>query len=463
MVVVRYKLGLAVIILVYFTFQFFFLNHVSLGSDESLYAWYAKTIFENPASIFYPMAWEYHPPLFSVLASPLLFFFTPLASVRILSILLGGLCIILLAHLARQWGERVQLISAALLAFSQAFFFTAHWGILDTGLLLGFLITLHGAMSFVENRSMRWMAVGAAISILFKRAGFFSVLFAFCLVVLLTWKDFRLQPVRSKKWIFERALYFGWSALLFIIFFQFVRARDYFFTNSIFDIIFWNFSQLLVAVSPILLFFFIGVWLKHRNFSKIDGILFIALAAWLLQLFYPIGNYRYFLPILPILAIFAAYSFDYFIQNKLHIVQFFAVIILLLFCFANLFYITQFFLASPILIGFSESGKWLAANASNSVIYDYKERETRLLSGIELEKYGGKIREYPSSITDFRTSVALAEKPVYAVISYWGNPFAPGYVSDHFLVQEGFVLVKDVAFMYSDVNTSVIRIYRKVD
>lgn len=451
------------LVVLFLTFQFYLLNTESVWSDESLYAWYALQMNQDIGNLFSPMVWAFHPPLFALIASFFVNFLTPLESVRAVSVALGAGTMVLTYHVGRKMGGHlIGVGAAALTGFHAAFILYSHLGLLETGLMAGTVLTVLGVIKYGENQNPWPLAAGIIFSLLIKRGGLFAVPLGIAGVLAymrlerkkmgVNWNDTRL-------WAAVAAV-----GTAFIFALQFVRERDFEFLE---DFIRNGFSHAIPFIWPIAVlvpFFLFGFFFIWKEKKGLAGLLVIWIGLFFGIVFYERANFRYFLPALPAIAIGSACGIQKLAQlfSKSEKMQtLFVGFLLLIVITPSAVGGIRSLAGSPFLTGFQEEGAWLKEHAQGAWIYDYKERETRLFSGIDEYRYGGRIRPYPATPQLFLEEVATLKKPVYAITMDWLNPFVPGYAyaKDSFLLENGFVEVKSVVRPVNGTSRKVIRIY----
>lgn len=443
---------IVVFTLVFFSiFQLSLVSHPNVWSDETFYAWHAQTIAAHPDALMDPMVWEYHPPLFTTLAAPLTLALPGLESVRLLSLALGILTLILTFWLTKNLvDEKTGAIAVVLLATNPLFFGIAHRGLLDILLTLGMLLTIIGVYRWEKDRKLLPLFVGMILSLLAKRGGFLPV----GVGLLLTLPGIIRNGWRKSRDIILLDVFMITVALFFIFIFR--QGKDVLFTgNWMMDLV-SNLQGLALLFYPlglgIILFLILRpkLW-EHRMMFGI-WILVIASSA-----LYPIWDSRHYLPMIPALCILSAAGILALWDRvrRLRIVM--ALVFVGIFLIPFILHFSTIH-ASTYFTGYSEEGKWIRENAQNSVIYDSKDRETRYYSGLELARWGGPIRMYPSDPNVFEEEIKQETKDVLAIVMDYSNHAAPTYPTDAYLLQNGFSKV--ASFTQKGGTIEVIRIYR---
>lgn len=458
------------IILIFFFLQIYFINDESSVNDEMVYAWNVVKIVENPVNIFSPIVWQFHSPLFSILATFFSFFLTPLISVRLLSVLfaVGAIWITYLIGKDIR-NSYVGVLASSILAFYSYFFFASHFGLLDSGLTFGVLVTVYGLFCYAKNNSVKLIIFGVLFSIFLKRSGFLAYATMLAGMLFLEWNQYsagrKFGFGKIIKWVFLLLL----GIVLWVFSEQFDRPILYFYDYSagLFSILSVNVAIFSKLISPILGFFLlIGSFfiLKDRNWKEL--FLFGWVASFFPILFFPLADVRYFLPIYPSLALIAAIGFEKMMNfnNLLNkIVGTLSLFLLFLLLLHGPIAAGINMMHNPVSVGYSDVGDWLKENAQNAWIFDGKEREIRYYSGIELEQWGGYIIKYPETSEEFESKLIKLEKPIYALVSDWPNIFGPFYPTDDYLIELGFKKVYGSKRTIDREEKMVLRIYKLED
>jgi 4-amino-4-deoxy-L-arabinose transferase-like glycosyltransferase len=462
------KWGVVLLLLFYLGLQIYFLDLKPVGSDESLYAWYALQIHQDMGAVFSPMVWEYHPPLFSFLASLGVGLLTPLQAVRITSIGFG-LFTILLTFLIGQriGGNKIGFLSSLFLTTAGVFLGTAHQGILDTALMAAAALVGLSCLAWLEKpkAGFPWWGMGGIfLALMVKRSGF-MVLGLPIAALLLYWKNAESHGHKNEGFslsLFQKTILVlaGGGAIWSI--WTFTRARDFIFSAGLFPTLLTNMLYFVSAMIPIMLLLaYFGIWMERKNRTPARLFLYAWILVYLLSFFYPIGTYRQYLPALPAMTVLAAIGFFHIPFERIILSRIARTGALLLIIGLSFSPAVGYFTQTSIPIGYAEEGAWLSAHAAEGWIYDFKERETRLFSGIELAKYGGRIREYPPTPEKFEAELkTLSGKKIYAIDMVWRNPFYGTYVDGPLLMRLGFKKVYAVWKTISPTQSGeVIRIY----
>jgi 4-amino-4-deoxy-L-arabinose transferase-like glycosyltransferase len=448
----RYAIALSVVVIVCFiALQLSIVTHESVWSDEALYGWYATQLSQNVQSIASPMIWEFHPPFIPLLASPLTLFFPGVHSMRLISLFFGTMVLIAVFKLGLMWkDEWTGLVGMAMVAFNPLFFGTTHYGLLDTGFLFGVVVTAIGLLSQSKNHKISFLVIGMTIALLSKRAGF--------LVVAMVWIFLFPEWIKERFENYRKELFviLGYLALAILSIASFARERDVPVVGELIPQIFERGFTIIMTFAPFFLgiFFLIAIRPPQWKHGKLI-LTWIGVSS--LVLLYPISNSRQWMPLLPILAILSAIGLVEIVR-RIPISRVPVILFLLVSLAIPVLGVYHQIEKSTSFTGYVDEGEWLKNHADAGIIYDSKERETRYFSGIELEKWGGRIRPYPDSPEDFLLEVKKEKNPVFAIRMIWVNPFAPQYPTEAFLEENGFM---EVASFYSkDPMITAIRIFR---
>ncbi len=448
--------------------QLYFLTSESVVNDETLYAWYVHMIREAPSVLFSPEIWQFHPPLLSALAS-LFVWMDPLSSVRGVSILFGVMSITLLYWWGKKTGNPwIGIGAGAWLAGTFTFFQTAHYGLMDTGMMAGALLVAHG---FFQPEKPNWklVIVGVGMGLLFKRSGF--LIYGLAGVGILIHLMSILSQSKKKSLEMEKIVPFTLFVLGIPLVYLFVSLFDrniltfYDYSAGIFLIVQKN-MQVLGKSIPLYWIPLSLVGLLNTRLTPNQRFFVLGwVGLFLVPLVFPYFDARYFLPALPIVALLAFLGVETLFQKvsihfgKKKILVFVTCLVMIILAITGLSLNVAILKNNPIATGFSDEGKWLRENVQNAWIFDGIEREARYYSGIELERWGGRIVKYPSTESDFQLQLESRDKPIYAIAADWKNIYGPYYPTDEYLLQKGFVKVFGVFRSIRGENKEVIRIY----
>ncbi len=430
--------GLLVILLTFLVFQLFYLSAPHVLSDETLFAWNTSLIRSDLGSVFDSEMWQNHPPLIPVVAS--LLPFSPLISLRVISILSGLLVLILTFWLGKKWGNSVTgLFAAALLSVVFAFTLYSHYGVLDLPLLAGLMMCIYCLVRGFETQRWGLFAIILLVSFLIKtRAALIILPIIVCFFVL---HYFSLAPKSSREnshklYYYDALLFLGAMGALLVLYLFWRPATVSLSSWSLISGVF--ISLLPLPAWGLVLLSFIRqhppAWFENVS------LFWIAWAASMIVLISFYGDaLRFFLVGLPILCIRAAMGFEFFREKFLHIfskkvIYFLAIFALFLPMFAgNIIQLNSHFDDA----GHPAVAEW-TRGVDNAVIYTGFSRELRFYSG-EPFYPEGKLRLYPYTSDQMLFELSQEIRTVYAIVGPFRNPFYGTFVTEDWLRENGFV------------------------
>lgn len=461
----RERAFLLVVLLVFVGLQLFLLPQEAVINDEMVYAWNVKLIQSDWSQLLSPVVWQYHPPLFSFLASILAIFLDPLWSVRLLSMLFGVIALILTYLLGKElFSARIGVISALVLLGNIGFLVYSHYGILDVALTATCALLLLGLLRWKKTQQWDLILFSVGAALLLKRSGF--LIFGMAIVGI--WAD-RIFEWKKNPHSFSPIQAAGRGIITLAL-----SAGVWFFQGS-FDreiLTYYDYSAGLLSIAwnnlPILweffsfeiIFFILGLLVVWKSQHRAKWIPLLGVFVFVFIFFFPYAEVRYLLPLFPFVAVLMAAGIDSIHLRFTRYNGLIQVLLIGIIVLPSLLAFTWILLHPTAGMGYSAAGEWLQQHSGTAVVYDSLEREIRYYSIIELEEHGGRIRKYPLTKEMFESQLETDET-TFAVIANWPNTFGPFYPTDAYVQSLGFVEAMNVYRVVQDKNISVIRIYRK--
>lgn len=425
-------LGLVLFISAVVRFKYMFTER--MWPDEALYAWNASRIFAHPFMIFSAEVNEYHPPLFALLLSVGNLLKPGLVGYQMISLIVGLLAIYAVYYIGKKVHSRFAGTAAAVaLAFNFLYVkFSAK--ILTDSLFMAvfllFLYTLGKIDKGSGDKNDRWVGIWAAVLIGLKWTGLL------CIPVMLIYYLIVARGKTFPRIITPSALILVWVGALFL--------NNYLQMGSVIpdlatimkktqETSLWFYLLNLGGTLDywyLIPFMFIGI---GQLFKDKKNICIAFLTGWSVFLVglscAPERILRYSLAYLPIMTIFTMVGIDVVMRkyvqgrNEQSLGRLIAVLLLGFIVF-NRYPALEFMLNEENKFSnkFSEGGAWIKDHAeNNALIIAASHRQIRYFSGINFQRFGGRIIEFPNSGKELVEIVTATQRPIIIEADNWGR------------------------------------------
>ncbi len=462
-----YALALTALLVMSLLIRIKFMFQERLWADEALYAWNAMRIAGNPLLLFSAEVNEFHPPLFSGVLAAGSLFHPALPACRIVSLIIGLLCILMMYVLGRRIMDPFGgLICAVLLSFN-ATFLKFSTKILSDSLFM--LLMMLAALILLEvsgkkGKRLDFYLGGAGAALVLTKWSGAVVVILITVFYLLGLKNLSGKE-RIRKLVRPVSVILGTAFLLLLnnriqlgtclpdmsALLETTKepASRWFYVLGMNDL-------LGSAMLTVLALIGMAALLKGDNkpvavllFSW--GIVFmVALSCAAERLF------RYSLVYLPALIVFAALGVNalmefFFSKEKKSMVRW---LMLGLVCFiAGIQYPETHHTLSEerkFYLGFPDAGSWVRQNARpETVIIANSPRFIRYYSGVNFARFGGQLIEFPKNRDEVKGLLETASGHVILVLDNWGKEedvlIRPGGSPfQDFLERKGYRQVKSI-------------------
>lgn len=425
-------LGLVLFISAVVRFKYMFTER--MWPDEALYAWNASRIFAHPFMIFSAEVNEYHPPLFTLFLSVGNFFRPGLEGYQIISLFVGLLAIYAVYYV----GEKVHSsFAGTLAAFALAFNFLyvkfSAKILTDSLFMAVFLLFLHTLGKIDKSsgdKNDRWVGIWAAVLIGLKWTGLL------CIPVMLIYYLIVAKERMFPRIVAPLVIILGWVGALFLNhYFQMgsVIPDLTMITKKTQETSLWFYLLNLGRTLDywyLIPFMLIGI---GQLFKDKKNICIAFLAGWSVFLVglscAPEKILRYSLAYLPIMTIFTMVGIDVVMRkyvqgrNEQSLGRLIAVLLLGFIVF-NRYPALEFMLNEENKFSnkFSEAGAWIKDHAeNNALIIAASHRQIRYFSGINFQRFGGRIIEFPNSGKELVEIVTATQRPIIIEADNWGR------------------------------------------
>ena len=491
-----YNVVFAAVFLYALIFRVAFAGIERLGSDEALYAWYAKTIFNSPSTIFSPLTLQYHPPLFSVLlvlsrGLP----FPEMIAYRIMTIaidMIGVLLIYLIGTAVRN--RFLGLLCAIFLAFNYSYLL---WGVsltADIPLTVVLLLLFYHLLKRKENSSVKaHIIIGllASLAVALKWSGLVVIPLLILNYIFVAHPSGHIKDLERINMLMIPLSICGLTVLVLATLnrhylgtwtpdlsavspgnLPFTGRALYYFRNML-NIVLLPFFRWL------LLYGVISAFLSRSRQER--QVLYTFFLLFFLVSLTPATDWRYSLLFMPFTLLLSGIGTDTLIEKFLkrpkQIRTAHVVVLVFTFIFLCL-YVPRLraFMndTTSRMTGYKDAGRVIRSlSYPGTTIIAECPRMIRYYSGLELKKYGGNIVELPRSPMEFKQMVESVPGPVILEVDFWAKDRGPGmpamiarHEEQQFFAGYGFELVDEIRRVINFANRKpgfvrAVRIYKR--
>lgn len=430
-----------------------------LWPDEALYAWLAEVVSQDFSSIFRPILWYPHPPLFPLLLAPVVKGGSlVLEKLHLVAIVIDLTTLaVLYIFTLRYFSRLVALVALFVVASNNNFNFLGGYILMDN--LFALLhIPFIVALLRVKSRESWGIddlmvgVMGVIISLLKYYGGLFLIPWVTCYYL------YSLNQLPIGLRLKRAFLPVGIIGIVFIPFLinTIIPAltvgmpKDPVFTQSAG----YYFQSLPMYVGGLFIFFLfvLGVLFLIKENNPLRRVIFLGIAIELIALSAcSIKDIRYLVPVLLLMAIcigvaverlFALLGRRPVLRTILSFVMggFFAAVL-----FGNYYTLRAYRYAINLSYsGFKEAGLFVRTHSKpGALILAGGIYQIRFWSKVELNEYGGRVYSIPRTVEHMNAFLKLNKGPVWLVVDAW-QYIQPQWI--HPLTNDKIMLLENMGF-----------------